>query len=186
MRFHIQGQSYQFKALPLSLSTACGGQTDCIKGYKNQPVPRQLVGQSQIPRNLSPAYTNSCNYLSGLWLVSQHGQIRSAPQASRPKRGQSQTQPRALTDLKCKITGSDDRTDLSSPATDVPHRAMPATEKQAHVGCFHIRPIQWHVKNNWKVPQSLEKVIPSRSTITPTKTCPANLYRRVKKGGALT
>ena len=37
-----------------------GGQTDCItKGYKGPPVPRQLVGQSQMPPNLSSAYTNS-------------------------------------------------------------------------------------------------------------------------------
>ena len=64
-----------------------------------------------------------------------------------------------------------------------------------------MRPIQWHLKNNWRVPESLEKVIPlpgslhphlqwlvargkqcaSRSTITPYKACSANIYRRIKR-----
>ena len=59
-----------------------------------------------------------------------------------------------------------------------------------------MRPIQWHLKNNWRVPESLEKVIPiprslhphlqwwlqeDRPTITPNKACVANLYRRIKR-----
>ena len=76
-----------------------------------------------------------------------------------------------------------------------------------------MRPIQWHLKNNWGVPESLKKVIPvptllhphlrwwleeevtppprkvvaegkqcaTRSTITPTKTCSADIYRRIKR-----
>ena len=53
-----------------------------------------------------------------------------------------------------------------------------------------MRLIQWHLKNNWRVPESLEKVFqyqgpcthtargrcPYRPTITPTKTCSTNLY----------
>ena len=37
---------------------------------------------------------------------------------------------------------------------------LTATEKQVHLGQLHMRPIQWHLKNNWRVPESLEKVIP--------------------------
>ena len=37
---------------------------------------------------------------------------------------------------------------------------LTATEKQVHLGRLHMRPIQWHLKNNWSVPESLEKVIP--------------------------
>ena len=36
---------------------------------------------------------------------------------------------------------------------------LTATEKQVHLGRLHMRPIQWHLKNNWRVPESLEKVI---------------------------
>ena len=43
-----------------------GGQTDVFtQGYKNPPVPRWLVGQSHIPPNLSPSYTNSSNSVFG-------------------------------------------------------------------------------------------------------------------------
>ena len=67
LRFYIQGQSYQFKALPFGLSRAPVKFTVVTeevklmalhKGLRNPPVPRQLIGQRQIPPNLSPAYTN--------------------------------------------------------------------------------------------------------------------------------
>ena len=37
---------------------------------------------------------------------------------------------------------------------------LTATEKQDHLGRLHMRPIQWHLKNNWKAPESVEKLIP--------------------------
>ena len=39
---------------------------------------------------------------------------------------------------------------------------LTATEKQVHVGQLHMRLIQWHHKHNWRVPESLEKVIPTQ------------------------
>ena len=44
---------------------------------------------------------------------------------------------------------------------------LTATEKQVHLGRLHMRPIQWHLKNNWKVPESLEKVIPNPGLLHP-------------------
>ena len=44
---------------------------------------------------------------------------------------------------------------------------LTATEKQAHLGRLHKRLIQWHHKNNWRVPESLEKVIPIPSSLHP-------------------
>ena len=77
---------------------------------------------------------------------------------------------------------------------------LTATEKQVHLGRLHMRPIQWHLKSNWRIPESLEKVIPlprslhphlqwwlqesnvlTGETITPHTTCSANLYRRIKR-----
>ena len=77
---------------------------------------------------------------------------------------------------------------------------LTATEKQVHLGRLHVRPIQWHLKHHWRIPESLEKVIPipislhphlqmvatgrqrsHRPTITPYKVCSANLYRRIKR-----
>ena len=42
-----------------------------------------------------------------------------------------------------------------------------ATEKQVHLGRLHMRPIQWHLKKNWRVPESLEKVIPIPRSLHP-------------------
>ena len=77
---------------------------------------------------------------------------------------------------------------------------LKAAGKQIHLDQLHMRPIQWHFKNNWRVPQSLEKgdsntkVLaptftmvaargqwPYRPTITPNKTCSANIYRHIKR-----
>ena len=44
---------------------------------------------------------------------------------------------------------------------------LTATEKQVHLGRLHMRPIQYHLKNNWRVPESLVKVIPITKTFYP-------------------
>ena len=88
LRFHAHGQSYQFRALQFGLSTAPMESTVMVKvklitkGYKNPPVPRRLVGQSQIPPNLTPAYTDSSTYLSGVRLVGEHAEIITRPETS--------------------------------------------------------------------------------------------------------
>ena len=77
---------------------------------------------------------------------------------------------------------------------------LTATEKQVHLGRLHMRPIHWHLKSNWRIPESLEKVVPStqistssfamvaqgrpcphRPTITPHATRSANFYRCIKR-----
>ena len=44
---------------------------------------------------------------------------------------------------------------------------LTATEKQVHLGRLHMRPIQWHLKQHWRIPESLEKVIPIPSSLHP-------------------
>ena len=44
---------------------------------------------------------------------------------------------------------------------------LTATEKQVHLGRLHMRPIEWHLKNHWRVPESLEKVIPIPRSLDP-------------------
>ena len=44
---------------------------------------------------------------------------------------------------------------------------LTATEKQVHLGRLHMRPIQWHLKNSWRIPESLEKVIPIPISLHP-------------------
>ena len=54
------------------------GQTDgYTEGYKNPPVPRRLVGESHIPPNLSPAYTDLGSSLSRTRLAGEQGKVRT-------------------------------------------------------------------------------------------------------------
>ena len=59
----IPVQSSAFWSVHSTLGVHCsgkGGETDGhTQGYKNPPVPRRLVGESQIPPGLSPAYSRS-------------------------------------------------------------------------------------------------------------------------------
>ena len=86
LRFQVQDQTYQFKALPFGLSTAPMEFTVITKevklmamhkGYKNPPVPRRLVSKSQIPPGLSPTYSDTGKNMPGSRLVSEFGKIRA-------------------------------------------------------------------------------------------------------------
>ena len=44
---------------------------------------------------------------------------------------------------------------------------LTATEKQVWSGRLHLRPIQWHLKRHWQVPEVLEKVIPLPPSLQP-------------------
>ena len=44
---------------------------------------------------------------------------------------------------------------------------LTATIKQVLLGRLHMRPIQWHLKNSWRIPESLEKVIPIPRSLHP-------------------
>ena len=44
---------------------------------------------------------------------------------------------------------------------------LTATEKQVWSGRLHMRPIQWHLKRHWHVPEILEKVIPVPRALHP-------------------
>ena len=99
-------------------------------GYKNLPVPRRLADQSQIPLNLSPAYTNRGSSLSGSGLASAQRQIRAGAQTGfqlrrlpvRSERGQDQTHPRVLADPTSKNKRPHDRSGMPGPEANIPNR----------------------------------------------------------------
>ena len=69
IKFHVQGRTYQFKALSVFWSVHCTHGSHCsskgvetdghTQGYNNPPVLRRLVGESHTPPGLAPAYTRS-------------------------------------------------------------------------------------------------------------------------------
>ena len=96
-------------------------------------------------------------------LVGQYGEIRTGPQTSlrlhrlpvQPERGQGQTHPRALADLKYQNQETSHQTHLSGLVADVPDRV---TYSHREASPPRPAPHETHtvaIKNNWSVPELL-------------------------------
>ena len=185
------------------------GQTDGIaEGYKNPPVPRRLDGESHIPSNLSPAYTDVDSSLAGTRLVGEQGKIRAGAKTGlqlrrlpvRPETGQGQTHTRALAGLDRQDSVTTVRSGVPGPAIHVTHRsshsnrkASPprATPHEAHTVALEKQLEGSRVTRKGdsspQVAPPPPKVVAggrqcaTRSTITPSNTCSANIYRRIQR-----
>ena len=184
LRFHIQGQTFQFKALPFGLSTAPMEFTVIAKEVKLMATQKGIRLHQYLDDWLVRATSHRaclqhtqvlvqlCRHLG--WLVNiekselepkqvfnfvgyqfdlQSGRVRPTPD-----RWQS---------LQEKILEI-----ISRPACSVRELMsliglLTATEKQVHLGRLHMRPIQWHLKRNWRIPESLHKRIPLPRSLHP-------------------
>ena len=81
----ISIQSTAYRSVHSTLGVHCGskrGETDGhTQGFKDPPVPRRLVGESQIPPGLSPAYSRSSKDMQRTRMASEFGQVRTETQA---------------------------------------------------------------------------------------------------------
>ena len=180
LRFHIQRQAYQFKTLPFGLPTAPLEFTVIPKEVKLMAIHKglrihQYLGwlvrarshQACLQHTQEPV--KMCQQLG--WLVNLE-KSELEPKQDFDFVGYQfdlmsdrvQLTPDQWQNLQEKILKL-----LSLPACPVrefmPLIGLPtATEKQVHLGRLHIRPIQWH---HWKVPESLEKVIPIPRSLHP-------------------
>ena len=186
-----------------------GGETDgYTPGYKDPPVPRRLVGESQVLSNLSPAHPKLSQNMSGTRLAGESGEIRTGAQTGlRLCRlpVQPQVRPGLIdTGLVAKPSGQDTNTfvttGLSGLAVHVPDRSS-----NSHRKASSPRPTT-HETHTVASQKQLEgtrisrkdypptkdpapifimvarrRQCDSRSTITPSKTCAANFYRRIKR-----
>ena len=184
MRFHLQGRSYQFKALPFGLSTAPMECTVVTKEVKlmalqkgiriHQYLDDWLVRASTHDTCLqhTQTLTTLCQELG--WLVNREKSELVPQQVFNfvgyqfdLKEGRVRPTEERWQTLTDKI-----RSILSDPVCPVRKfmsliGLLTATEKQVHLGRLHMRPIQWHLKNNLRVPESLEKVIPVPKSLHP-------------------
>ena len=177
-------------------------------GYKNPPVPRRLTGESLYPPHLSPAYSNPGHTLSGARVAGEQGKVRTGTQTGlqlrrlpvRPERGQGQTNRRTLAGLDTQDQINDVGSGLSGPEIHVPHRSphnnrktspLRATPHETHTVALEKQLEGPRVTGKGdpgpQVPPPSSKVVAggkqcaARSTITPSKTCSADLYRRIKR-----
>ena len=184
LRFHIQGWTYKFKALPFGLSTAPMEFTVLAKEVKLMAIHRGIRIHQYLDdwlvRARSPhlclqhtqTLVKMCQDLG--WLVNLEKSELEPKQVFDfvgyqfdLRSGRVRPTPDRWQNLQDKIQAL-----LLLPACPVRQfmsliGLLTATEKQVHLGRLHMRPIQWHLKNNWRVPESLEKIIPLPRTLHP-------------------
>ena len=148
-----------------------GGKTDGhSKRYKDPPIPRRLVGESHIPLGLSPTYTGPSENVPRFRLAGEHRKVGTGTKTSfqlrrlpiRPRVRSCPTNTGPVTKPTRKNTRTYFPTEFMSMIG-----LLTATEKQVHLGRLHMRPIQWHLKSNWRIPESLEKMIPLPRSLHP-------------------
>ena len=177
LRFHFQNQSYQFRALPFGLSTAPMEFTGVVKEVKLMAQSQGIRIYQYLDDWLIRAPTKeSCHQgtqsLLALcqelgWMVNMQKSELEPQQVFdfvgyqydllngvvRPTQNRWEALQQKITVLLqnrfCRV-----RTFMSLIGL------LTATEKQVPLGRLHMRPIQWHLKKHWRVPESLEKEIP--------------------------
>ena len=178
LRFHIQGRTYQFKALPFGLSTAPMEFTVLAKEVKGIRIHQYLDDWLVRARSQETCLQHTqilvkmCQDLG--WLVNLEKSELEPKQVFDfvgyqfdLRSGRVRPTPDQWQSLQDKIQAL-----LLLPACPVQQfmsliGLLTATEKQVHLGQLHMRPIQWHLKNNWRVPESLEKIIPLPRSLHP-------------------
>ena len=184
LRFHVQGRTYQFKALPFGLSTAPMEFTVLVKEVKLMAIHKGIRIHQYLDDWLVRARSHqTCLHHTQIlvkmcqdlgWLVNLEKSELEPKQVFNfvgyqfdLRSGRVRPTPDRWQSLQEKIQAL-----LLLPACPVRQfmsliGLLTATEKQVHLGRLHMRPIQWHLKNNWRVPESLEKVIPLPRSLHP-------------------
>ena len=184
LRFHVQGQTYQFKALPFGLSTAPLEFTVVVKEFKLMAIHKGIrihqylddwlvrARSYQVCLQHTQELVQICQRLG--WIINLEKSELEPKQIFNfvgyqfdLKAGRVQPTPDRWQILQEKIL------EVLSLPTCLVRQFMSliglliATEKQVYLGRLHMRPIQWHLKNNWRVPEALEKVIPVPRSLHP-------------------
>ena len=184
LRFHVQGRTYQFKALPFGLSTARLEFTVIVKEVKLMAMHRGIrihqylddwlvrAKSLQVCLQHTQDLVKMCQDLG--WLVNLEKSELEPKQVFDfvgyqfdLRSGRVRPTPDPWQSLQEKI-----KTLLLLPTCPVRQfmsliGLLTATEKQVHLGRLHMRPIQWHLKNNWRVPESLDKIMPVPRSLHP-------------------
>ena len=184
LRFHLHGQTFQFRALPFGLATAPLEFTKVVKEVKLMAQSRgirihQYLDDWLLRAPFREACVNQTRTLMALcqqlgWLVNlqkselvpqqefnfvgYHFDLSKGLVKPTQERWQTLTQ-------KIKMLMNRDHCSVREFMSLI--GLLTATEKQVISGRLHMRPIQWHLKNHWHVPEVLEKEIPLPRSLYP-------------------
>ena len=207
----IPVQGTDFRSVHSTHGVHCnskGGESDGhTQGFKDPPVPRRLVGDSQIPPNLSPAYAGSSKNVPATGLAGELREIRTGAQSGlrfcrlpvRPPVLSGLTNTRPVAEPSGENTETAIPTGLFGRALHVNDR-FPNSHRKASSPSLtayetHTVASQKQLKGtritrkgdpNSQVPAPPFTMVAERRqctyrpTITPNKICSANLYRCIK------
>ena len=184
LRFHFQNQSYQFRALPFGLSTAPMEFTCVVKEVKLMAQSRGIRIHQYLDDWLIRAPTKeSCHQgtQSLLALCRELGWIVNLQKSELEPKQTFEFVGYKYDLFQGRVLRTQNRWEsilqklesiLSKPSCRVRKfmsliGLLTATEKQVPLGRLHMRPIQWHLKRHWRVPESLEKEIPVPRSLHP-------------------
>ena len=184
LRFHFQNQSYQFRALPFGLSTAPMEFTCVVKEVKLMAQSRVIRIHQYLDDWLIRAPTKeSCHHgtQSLLALCQELGWVVNLQKSElEPKQifefvgykydlyqGLVQLTQNRWESILQKLESILSKTSCRVRKFMSLIGLLTATEKQVPLGRLHMRPIQWHLKRHWRVPESLEKEIPVPRSLHP-------------------
>ena len=196
-------QSSAFRSVHSTLGVHCsskGGEADDhTQGYKDPPVPRRLVGESQIPPGLSLTHSRSSEDMPRTRLAGEFRKIRTGTKADfRFCRLPGPTYTGPLAESPGQNTRNTVTTGLSGPVVHVPdrfvnsHRKASSPRLIAHethtVASQKLEGARITTKGdpNSQVPAppltmvGKRRQCSHRPTITPNKTCSANIYKHIK------
>ena len=184
LRFHVQNQSYHFRSLPFGLSTAPMEFTCVVKEVKLMAQSRGIRIHQYLDDWLIRAPTKeSCHQgtQSLLALCQELGWIVNLQKSELEAKqifefvGYKYDLSQGLvlpTQNRWQLILQKLESILSKPSCRVRKfmsliGLLTATEKQVPLGRLRMRPIQWHLKRQWRVPESLEKEIPVPRSLHP-------------------
>ena len=184
LRFHFQNQSYQFRALPFGLATAPMEFTCVVKEVKLMAQSRGIRIHQYLDDWLIRAPTKeSCHQgtQSLLALCQELGWIVNLPKSELEPKQTFEFVGYKYDLFQGLVLPTQNRWEsilqklesiLSKPSCRVRKfmsliGLLTSTEKQVPLGRLHMRPIQWHLKRHWRVPESLEKEIPVPRSLHP-------------------
>ena len=184
LRSSFQNQTFQFRALPFGLSSAPMEFTIVVKEVKLMAQARNIQMYQYLDDWLIRATDRGTCFQDTqtlLALCQELGWVVNLRKSElEPKQifnfvgyqydlvqGVVRPTPERWEALNSKISSLLERTSCSVRELMSLIGLLTATEKQVTSGRLHMRPIQWHLKNHWHIPESLEKVIPMPRSLHP-------------------
>ena len=144
---------------------------DPDKGNQTSPVPGRLAHQSPVSRRSTSKHSDSGKHDQVLRVDNKSGKIRTKTYSSVFVRGlriPSRFSPCKTDSSKMAQTSGFDpttqvKTGFDCKMFDVTNWVACLNREE---GCLHMRPFQFHLKEHWRYPQSLDSLLPWTETIS--------------------